>query len=291
MVCQTSIGRVDEEVVSFFSFSPYSENLLTNGSDDFISCRFIDKVGNPSAELNFTVSADFQLPIPIFTSNTVEGYQFFDTIFTGECLDEHQDATLVLMVQEPNSSTRNQTLNRNTSYSFEDVLLNTSQTRQLLMRIACVDMFGNANSSQWHTLNYLGGLSSLTTTQTGTYQQANTTYLRFRRQVVQDFDTHSSTTIGYVSYTITLNGTIVSTIDRNMATGAYLNSSDIQQIFSSYSSSTVLEIKATHRVNGTSEIPQIFLGKFKSLLAPTILTVGKTTLANGSSTFVQYSTT
>ena len=112
LVCQTSIGRVDEEVVSFFSFSPYSENLLTNGSDDFISCRFIDKVGNPSAELNFTVSADFQLPIPIFTSNTVEGYQFFDTIFTGECLDEHQDATLVLMVQEPNSSTRNQTLNK-----------------------------------------------------------------------------------------------------------------------------------------------------------------------------------
>ena len=111
--CITSANSKNSTYQSTLFLHPFVDNLFTDGAQQYLSCRYVDNVGNPSDWINLSINADFSLPIPSVEVSEVQGHIFDDSELIIRCSDANAQSIAQLTVNGSYTSDFSTTINEN----------------------------------------------------------------------------------------------------------------------------------------------------------------------------------
>ena len=293
MECTSGTTSLNLTYQARIILSPYLDSLFVDGAQQYLSCRYVDNVGNPSDWVNLSINADFSLPIPNVGVSEIQGHVFDDSELVVTCNDANPQSIAQLTVNGSYNSDFSVTVNENVTYLVGNIVGNKNMTQQIRFKVSCTDLHGNQNSSVWQSHTFIEDLGTMNVTSSYILE---TTTVNYIGNGTTDSESLSKLTIvpmysiGTIQFSASLNGQLVYQSNTSATQSLVLDNGSWNSIYSGIASGSQLEFEIKHYVNGTNTTSTQNLGKFMLLDVPEVRSVSRMVLSNGSSALVTYST-
>ena len=281
--CNTStFYQLYTNISDSINVSPFLLSMLADQSSEYLQCRTLDRVGNPSNWTMLNLISDFTNPTFTLNVQNIEGHYFPSSSLNLNCQDLNGVQRTELLVQSNISGLVSLNLTNNHSYELQQILSSPSINQEVSIIGYCMDNFGNSQQSTLSNLSYITNLHSLDVEFTNTLDWQNTIYVGNG----SFFSIEPYFALGNISVNVSHLGQQILSKNYSGADEIVFDSQDIENVFSSHVSQSQLMVSVSQYIPGLSISLDRNLGIFEKPVEPTISSIGNNILSNGTSTTI-----
>ena len=279
----TTYSQLYSNVFSSISVNPFLMSIINDQSSEYLQCRTLDKVGNPSNWTMVNLISDFTNPTLSLNIQDVGGYYFPSSSLNLNCQDLNGVQRTELLVQSNTSNLISLNLTNNNSYQLQQILLFPSVNQEISITGYCWDNYGNSHQFTLSNLSYISNLQSLDIEFTNTFDWQNTIYVGNGSY----FNIEPYFAIGNVSINVSHLGQQILSKNYSGADVIVFDSQDFVNVFQGLTTQSQLTISVSQYIPGIPITKNMNLGLFEKPAEPTINSIDNNILSNGTHTSIE----
>ena len=274
-----STGSFSIQLDSTSWWNPWSWDEDLDGGEAYLSCIVLDIVNNSSPEFSTFFSFDFL--IPEIDAGIVSGYVVSDWNVSISCNDASEIDNLLLISYEDGESEIQ--LSEEFAGNYGQLIPDAENGESIGIRIQCTDAYGNSNLTPENTLIMINSLNGTGFETTHTFDSGAGLYMGNGSSVIVS----PQFPLGSISLVGTSMENETWSTQFSAANGEFLIESEIFNGMNENFSSTISFLELTHLLPNSQISDSTNIGTvIWENSSTSIISVGQTYLANGSSTDV-----